>query len=154
MAAEFDITHDKGTTFKLYSIFKTSTDTEVDLANYTARMQVRKSPNSSKVALFITGSTMNNAGGTVFAGSVTHGGATGVFTIGGTNGVAGTGDIKLNAGTTGATGTTGGIFVEFDAVSSSSIPVGRMFYDLELVEGEEVTRLIEGRFEVRENITR
>ena len=44
MAAEFNIIHDKGSTFKLYSIFKTSTDTVIDLANYTARMQVRRSP--------------------------------------------------------------------------------------------------------------
>ena len=44
MAAEFNIIHDKGSTFKLYSIFKTNTDTVIDLANYTARMQVRRSP--------------------------------------------------------------------------------------------------------------
>ena len=152
MAAEFNIIHDKGSTFKLYSIFKTNTDTVIDLANYTARMQVRRSPDSSNLVLFITGSTMNNAGGTVHNGSVTHGGTTGVFTIGG--GTTGTGDIKLNAGTTGATGTTGGIFIEFDSVTSSSIPTGRHFYDIELVEGEEGTRLIGGRFEARANITR
>ena len=154
MAATYTITHDKGTTFKFYALYKDSTGDAIDLASQTARMQVRRSPNDTEVALFITGTTMNNAGGTVFAGSVTHGGATGVFTIGGTNGTTGTGDIKLNAGVTGATGTTGGIFVEFDAVSSSFLPTGKMFYDIELVEGEEVTRLVEGRFEVTANVTR
>ena len=149
MAATYTITHDKGTTFKFYALYKDSTGDAIDLASQTARMQVRRSPNDNRGrSLYHWNRTMNNAwSGTVFAvGSVTHGGATGVFTIGGTNGTTGTGDIKLNAGVTGATGTTGGIFVEFDGrYPLSFLPTGKMFYDIELVEGEEVTRLVEGK---------
>jgi hypothetical protein len=115
-------------------------------------MQVRRSPNDSGVALFITGATMNGVSGVVHSGGVTGGGSTGEFTIG--SGVGGTGDIKLNASSTGATGTSGGIFIQFDPVTSANLPSGRNFYDLELITGDTVTRLIEGRFQARENVTR
>ena len=152
MAAEYNITHDKGTTFKFYALYKNSSGTAIDLANYTARMQVRRSPDDSDVVLFVTGSTMNNGTGVVFNGSVTGGGSPGECTLG--SGIRGTGDIKLNAGSTGATGTNGGIYIQFDPVTSANLPTGRSFYDLELITGDEVSRIIEGRFETRSNITR
>ena len=65
MAAEYNITHDKGTTFKLFALYKDSSGSVIDLNNYTARMQVRRSPNDSGVALFITGATMNGVSGVV-----------------------------------------------------------------------------------------
>ena len=103
-------------------------------------MQVRRSPDDTQLALFITGS------------GVTGGGSTGEFAVG--SGIGGTGGITLNGSNSGAAGTTGGIYVEFDAVSSSNLPTGRMFYDFELVNGEEITRLLQGRFEATANITR
>jgi hypothetical protein len=103
-------------------------------------MQVRRSPDDTQLTLFITGS------------GVTSGGLTGEFAVGA--GVGGTGGITLNGSNSGAAGTTGGIYVEFDAVSSSYLPTGRMFYDFELVNGEEVTRVFQGRFEATANITR
>ena len=140
MAADYTITHDKGTTFKLHAIYKSSTGGAIDLAGQSARMQVRRSPDDTQLVLNITGS------------GVTNGGSTGEFSVGA--GVGGTGGITLNGSNSGAAGTTGGIYIEFDAVSSSNVPTGRLFYDLELVNGEEVTRIIEGRFEARANITR
>ena len=92
------------------------------------------------MALFVTGS------------GVTNGGLTGEFS--GTGGVGGTGGITLNAASSGAAGITGGVYIEFDAASSAFLPTGRMFYDIELVNGEEVTRLVEGRFEATANVTR
>ena len=41
-----------------------------------------------------------------------------------------------------------------DPVTSANLPSGRNFYDLELITGDTVTRLIEGRFQARENVTR
>ena len=140
MAAEYTITHDKGTTFKFHALYKSATGGAIDLDGQTARMQVRRSPDDTQLVLNITGS------------GVTNGGATGEFSAGA--GVGGTGGITLNGSNSGAAGTTGGIYIEFDAVSSSNVPTGRLFYDLELVDGEEVTRIIEGRFEARANITK
>ena len=140
MAAEYTITHDKGTTFKFHALYKSATGGAIDLDGQTARMQVRRSPDDTQLTLFITGS------------GVTSGGSTGEFTVGA--GVGGTGGITLNGSNSGAAGTTGGIYVEFDAVSSSYLPTGRMFYDFELVNGEEITRVFQGRFDATANITR
>lgn len=140
MAAEYTITHDKGTTFKFHALYKSATGGAIDLDGQTARMQVRRSPDDTQLVLNITGS------------GVTNGGSTGEFSTGA--GISGTGGITLNGSNTGAAGTTGGIYIQFDAVSSSNVPTGRLFYDLELVNGEEVTRIIEGRFEAKANITR
>tara|TARA_R110002020_G_scaffold241515_1_gene454711 strand:- start:19 stop:441 length:423 start_codon:yes stop_codon:yes gene_type:complete len=140
MAAEYNITHDKGTTFKFYALYKDSSGNAVDLAGQTASMQIRRSPDDTELTLFIT-----NTG-------VTSGGTTGEFSIGG--GTSGTGGITLNGSSAGAAGTTGGVYVEFDAATSTSLPTGRMFYDFELLKGEEVTRLVQGRFETISNITR
>tara|TARA_R100000657_G_C4680756_1_gene129174 strand:- start:2574 stop:2996 length:423 start_codon:yes stop_codon:yes gene_type:complete len=140
MAADYTITHDKGTTFKFHALYKSATGGAINLAGQSARMQVRRSPDDTQLALFITGS------------GVTGGGSTGEFAVG--SGIGGTGGITLNGSNSGAAGTTGGIYVEFDAVSSSNLPTGRMFYDFELVNGEEITRLLQGRFEATANITR
>ncbi len=141
MAATYTITHDKGTTFKLYAVYKSSTGGAIDLAGQTASMQIRKSPDDSDIVLFVT-----NTG-------VTGGGSTGEFTLG--SGVTGSGGITLNSNSTGSTtGTTGGIFIRFDATTSSNLPTGRFFYDLELNNSGEISRLIEGRFETKANITR
>jgi hypothetical protein len=140
MAAEYNITHDKGTTFKFYALYKDSSGNAVDLAGQSARMQIRRSPDDTQLALFVTTT------------GVTSGGTTGEFS--GTGGAAGTGGITLNGSSAGAAGTNGGIYVEFDAASSSFLPTGRMFYDFELVNGEEVTRIVQGRFQTISNITR
>ena len=140
MAADYTITHDKGTTFKFHALYKSATGGAINLAGQSARMQVRRSPDDTQLALFITGS------------GVTGGGSTGEFAVGA--GVGGTGGITLNGSNSGAAGTTGGIYVEFDAETSANLPTGRMFYDFELVDGEEITRILQGRFEATANITR
>ena len=93
MAAEYTITHDKGTTFKFHALYKSATGGAIDLAGQSARMQVRRSPDDTQLALFITGS------------GVTSGGSTGEFAVGA--GVGGTGGITLNGSNSGAAGTTG-----------------------------------------------
>ena len=142
MAATYTITHDKGTTFKLYAVYKSSTGGAIDLSGQTASMQIRRSPDDTSIVLFATNT------------SVTGGGSTGEFSSG--EGVTGSGGITLNSDPTGAIDgvTTGGIFIRFDATTSANLPTGRLFYDLELNSGGEVPRLIEGRFETKANITR
>jgi len=143
-AANHHITADQGSTFKLFMEYQTEGATAIDLNNYTAHMQVRRASTTNTLLLDISGSTLG--------GGVTGGGNTGYFSI--TGGIAGVGGITLNAGTTGAAGYTGGIFVEVDSTSMSNIPYGRHLYDFELVLGSEVTRILEGRFEVLPEVTR
>ena len=108
MAATYTITHDKGTTFKLYAVYKSSTGGAINLSGQTASMQIRRSPDDTKIVLFATNT------------SVTGGGSTGEFSAGA--GVAGSGGITLNSDPTGGTDgvTTGGILIRFDSTTSAN----------------------------------
>ena len=151
-AGVYNINAEQGVTFKLHLLYKDSNNQVIDLANYTARMQVRRSPEDSDLILFVTGSTLDYDLGLVHTGSLTGGGSTGEFSVG--SGVGGTGFIALNSSASGFTGTTGGILVSMDAASMSYCPKGNHFYDIELISGESVTRLLEGRFSIAREITR
>jgi len=49
---------------------------------------------------------------------------------------------------------SGSIGVYISAASSSVLNFGEAFYDLELVKGNEVTRLLEGKVKLSKNVTR
>ena len=58
-------------------------------------------------------------------------------------------------GITGSAGTTGGIYIHADASTMINAPSGKHFYDLELTDGDgDVIRLIEGRFDISQDVTR
>ena len=125
-AGRHDINAEQGSTFSLTVSYKDSSDTAIDVSSQTARMQVRRSELSSKKLLDI-----------------------GVGNVTGPSDVAGTGGITMNA-----SGVTGNINVSVDAATMANVPAGRFFYDLELVDGTTVTRLIKGRFTNDGEVTR
>ena len=159
-AGNYDINAEQGSNFTLYLQYQTGTGASIDLAEYTdARMQVRRSKTASKKII-----ELNTSG-------VTGGGVTGEFTSvpldmtnGGTYGIGGSGGIKLNTGTAGGTGVygfvTGGIFFEASSYTMKDVPVGSHVYDVELVSGicgssaENVTRILQGRFNVDGEVTK
>jgi hypothetical protein len=143
-AGQYHIFADQGSTFKLFVEYQTSGNTAIDLKNYSANLQVRRNSLNENVLLHFSGTTL--------AGAVTGGGSTGSYT--GTGGIAGSGGITLNSGPTGATGYTGGIFILADATTMKNIPSGRHFYNLELTNNSEVSRILEGRFEVDSEVVR
>ena len=146
-AAQYNILADQGSTFKLFVDYQTAGATAVNLNNHRAEMQVRRNSNNSGILLYLTGSGFT-------ATAVTGGGETGFFTPG-TIGIQGTGGIRLNTSYTGGSGSnTGGIYINVDALSMSNVPVGRHLYDLELINGSEVTRILQGRFEIEPEITK
>lgn len=51
-------------------------------------------------------------------------------------------------------GAAGEIELEITADDCEDLPIGNYYYDLELVQGAFVTRLIEGRFFVKAEVTR
>ena len=51
-------------------------------------------------------------------------------------------------------GVAGEIDILIDATTTATLPIGNYYYDLELVQGTFVTRLIEGRFFVKAEVTR
>ena len=147
-SANHHIFVDQGSTFKLFFEYQTQGNTAIDLSAYSANMQVRKSVNDPLLLLHISG-TSGHTGGV--PRGVTGGGITGDFAI--TGGVGGFGGITLNSSSTGAT-LNGGVNIVVDATTMSNIPSGRHLYDLELITGAEITRIIEGRFEVSPQVSR
>ena len=152
-AGNYDINAEQGTTFTLYMNYQDSSSNAINLASYTnGRMQVRRSQSTDKLVL-----SMDKNG-------VTGGGSTGEFGVifGGTgatfDGTKGTGGIELNTGTAGGSSTaalvTGGIYIDIDATTMKNVPVGRFLYDIELVRGATVDRILQGNFNVSGEITR
>tara|TARA_X000001382_G_scaffold105357_1_gene80560 strand:+ start:1040 stop:1504 length:465 start_codon:yes stop_codon:yes gene_type:complete len=152
-SGEYDILAEQGTTFKLSLTYKDSSDSAVDLALQTGNMQVRRSVSDNQALLFLSGPSGSHVAPGI-RGSLTGGGSTGEFTTGTTQGQTGTGGIMLNASSTGGTGTTGGIYIQIDSSTMANVPAGNHVYDLELVSGSSVTRILQGRFEVTAEVTR
>jgi len=154
-AGNYDIITEQGSDFSLYLQYLENAGTGVTLNAYQARMQVRRSTIDTETLLWVTGSTLVNSS-TSHARSVTGGGSTGSFTP--TNATAdqilGTGGIKLDVSSAGASGTTGGILVTIGADTMANVPIGRHIYDLEINSGSSAEKIIKGRFEVQGEVTR
>tara|TARA_R110001592_G_scaffold195842_1_gene443546 strand:- start:121 stop:573 length:453 start_codon:yes stop_codon:yes gene_type:complete len=148
-SAKYDIQVDQGSTFVFNVSYLNTSEDVVDLTNYSASMQVRKSIFTDNILVSATGNTSG--------GYIVGGGSTGYFVSGTGPSTIGSGGIYLNASTGGVTGSgsnTGGIYINIDATTMKNVPRGQHFYDLELTNGSEVTRILEGRFEVGSEITR
>jgi len=148
-AGEYDISAEQGGSFTLSLTYKDSNDNAIDLASYSGRMQVRRSVTDDMVLLNLYGLTAS--------ASLTGGGSNtgGEFSsTGATTGQTGTGGIQLNTSAAGATGTTGGIYISMDAVTMKNVPSGNHVYDIELVAGTTVDRILKGRFEVSAEVTK
>ena len=144
---KYNITANKGIDFTLYLRYLDENDSVVDLVGggYTAEMQVRRFAESdTKLLQFIS----TNGGASVFGPSGVTAGLSG-----------GSGGIRLNSTFTGGinngmSGSTGGIYIFADASTMSNVPTGRHFYEVDIIQGSSILRLIEGRFEVIGNINR
>ena len=142
-AGRYDITAEQGATFKLFLEYQDSTGTAESLSGFTSRMDVKKYIGDTEFLLQVTGTT----GG----GGVTGGGSTGFYLSGA--GVTVAGGMTLDGSATGAAGFTGGIYTEISAAGMSNVPKGRHFYDIELVEATTVSRILEGKFDVRGEVS-
>jgi hypothetical protein len=137
MTAKYDLTANQGSNYNFFLEYINSSDQNVNLAGYSASMQIRRAKTSDYPLVFITGF-----------------GSTYGYTGGFTTGYSGMGGISLNTNYTGAS-LTGGIYIKIDALSTGSLPIGKHFYDLELTIGTTFTnKLVEGRIEVVGETTR
>ena len=151
-AGKYNIIADQGSTFVFYVEYQTDGGTGQALHGYTAEMQVRRSAIDTGLVLQIAGGVSGNNLG------ITNGGNTGEWVVGatyaGTPGAASSG-ITLNGSTVGVDGTSGGIYITVDHQSMSYVPAGRHFYDLELYAPDGTReRILQGRFEVAQEVTR
>jgi hypothetical protein len=98
----------------------------INLTGMHARMQVRPAPDSSEIFVNLSSSLSNSCGtGLNLSGSV------------GTNPLS-----------------SGSIGIYISAQSSSLLTFGEAYYDLEVVNGCEVYRLLEGKVRLSKNVTR
>jgi len=145
MSARYDIEAERGSTFVFYAKYLNDNDAPVDLSGYTAEMQVRRHTSSDTKLLHFNSDTSGTTGGQMQG---VNAGSSG-----------GSGGIILNSTYTGGTGqgmsgSTGGIYVVADPSTMDNVPVGDHLYDLELIQGNTILRLVEGRFVCKSNITR
>ena len=149
MPARYDIVANQGETLNLHLLYTDTGDSSIDLNEYTAEMQVRRSAYHGYAILHLTGSTAGFTGG-ITAGST--------FSSLGLKGYTGgvTGGIFLNRNVGNSGSQTGGILIIAGATATSLIPDGRHLYDLELkyVPTGSTTRLLDGRFECPSEVTR
>jgi hypothetical protein len=148
-SGKYDIQVDQGSTFVFHITYQNSTGVAIDLASYTAAMQVRRSVIDTDLILDISSTS-----------GVTGGGTTGEF-ISGVSGPSGGGSaslttsgITLNGTTAGLSSNTGGIYFEIDADTMKYVPSGKHVYDIELTTSGTVHKILSGRFEVEGEVTR
>jgi len=149
MPARYDVVSNQGETLNLHILYTDTSDNAINLDEYTAEMQVRRSVLGSYTVLHMTGSTAGFTSG-VTAGST----FSSLGTKGYTGGVTGGIFLNRNAGNSGSQ--TGGILIIAGATATSLVPDGKHVYDLELkyTPTGSVTRLLDGRFECPGEVSR
>jgi hypothetical protein len=135
MTAKYDLSINKSSNFNLWLQYLTDGNTGVDLAPYTAQMQIKKYRGADYPMVFASTS------------GLTYG-----YTAGFTTGVAGNGGISLNTNYD-RSGITGGININFDPNTTGSMPIGKYFYDIKLFIGTTYAqRLVEGRVSIEGDV--
>jgi len=133
--SNYDIYLYKGNTFKLDFIYTDSNNNPIDLTNYTANMQVRRSAYDDLLIAELNENYPTGSFGRGLSGDFISGeGLTGY-----------TGGIILNYN-----GITGNIHIELDSETSYAMPIGKNTYDFQLYDSDNliINTIRRGRFEV------
>ena len=125
-AAKYSFVIEQGATLDFQIDWTDENGSPMDLTGMHARMQVRPSVESSQIFLNLSSSLSDSCG-------------TGL-NLSGSNGTT-----PLQSGSIG---------VYVSAASSSVLNFGEAYYDLEVVNGCEVYRLLEGKVKLSKNVTR
>ena len=124
-AGKYSFIIEQGATTNFQINWNNESGSAVDLSGYQARMQIRPQVEGSDIILSLSSSLKPDGTGIHLSGS------------------NGTTPVQ-----------SGSIGVYISAHSSSLLNFGEAFYDLELVKGNEVTRLLEGKVKLSKNVTR
>jgi len=136
--SNYDIYLYKGNTFKLDFSYTDSNNIGIDLTNYDANMQIRRSPYDDILIAELTESYPTGSFGRGLSGDFQPG-----------NGITGyTGGLILNY-----KGVTGTVHIEIDSETSYAMPLGKNSYDLQLYNPDTGVRttILRGRFEILSN---
>jgi hypothetical protein len=124
-AGRYSFVIEQGATTNLQINWNDASGSAIDLSGYQARMQIRPQIESTDVYLSLSSSLESDGTGLNLSGS---------------NGIT---PVE-----------SGSIGIYISAYSSSLLDFGEAVYDLELVKGCEVTRLLEGKVKLSKNVTR
>ena len=124
-AGKYSFIIEQGATTNLNVQWTDASGSAVDLTGYQARMQIRPGIESNDVYISLTSDLQPDGTGLNLSGS--------------------NGETPVQSGSIG---------IYISAYSSSLLNFTEAYYDLELVNGIEVTRLLEGRVKLSKNVTR
>jgi len=124
-AGKYSFIIEQGATTNLNVQWNDASGSAVDLTGYQARMQIRPTIEGSELYISLSSSLSPDGTGLNLNGS--------------------DGETSL---------TSGSIGIYISAYSSSLLNFTDAFYDLEMVNGIEVTRLLEGKVRLSKNVTR
>jgi hypothetical protein len=116
---------EQGATTNLNVQWTNASGSAVDLTGYHARMQIRPGIEASDVHISLSSSLQHDGTGLNLSGS--------------------NGETPVQSGSIG---------IYISAYSSSLLNFTEAYYDLEMVNGREVTRLLEGKVRLSKNVTR
>jgi len=123
-AGKYSFIIEQGATTNFQINWNDETGSAVNLSGYHGRMQIRNSYDSSPLLSLSSSLSADNTG----------------INLSGSNGTT-----PLSSGSIG---------IYISAYSSSLLEFGEALYDLELVKGNEVTRLLEGKVKLSKNVTK
>jgi hypothetical protein len=124
-AGRYSFVIEQGATTNLQINWTDSSGSKIDLSGYHARMQIRPAVESNSVFLSLSSSLQSDGTGINLSGSNFQ--------------------TPLQSGS---------LAIYISAHSSSLLNFGEAYYDLEMVNGNEVTRLLEGKVKLSKNVTR
>lgn len=124
-AGKYSFVIEQGSTLDFEIQYKDANNSPINLAGYSGRMQLRQSVDSSDVIITLSSSLSADGTGLNFSGS---------------------------NGTTPPTSGSIGIYIS--AASSSAFTFSNAVYDLEIVSGSRVTRILEGSVRLSKEVTR
>ena len=124
-AGKYSFIIEQGATTNLNIQWTDASGSAIDLTGYQARMQIRPAIESSEVYISLSSSLQPDGTGLNLSGS-----------------------CDCNPPESGSVG------IYISAYSSSLLNFNEAYYDLEMVNGIEVTRLLEGKIKLSKNVTR
>lgn len=124
-AGKYNFVIEQGATLNLNVQWKDENDDPITLEGCHARMQIRPDVTSNVIIASLSSSLSNDGTGLNLSGS--------------------DGNTPVQSGSIG---------IILSAYSSSLLDFSDAYYDLEIINGNEVTRLLEGRVRLSKNVTR
>ena len=124
-AGRYSFVIEQGATTNLQINWTDSSGSAIDLSGYHSRMQIRPGVESDVVFLSLSSSLDSDGTGINLSGS--------------------NGETPLSSGS---------LAIYISADSTEDLNFNEAYYDLEMVNGGEVTRLLEGKVKLSKNVTR